>query len=188
MTNAELAILSLVAEQPRHGYEIEQVIEERGMREWTEVGFSSIYYLLKKLERAGLVAGQLQEAERGPARKVYHITAAGREAYRAGLLQALSVPCRWYSPLLLGLTGLPRLPSAEVVSALRQYCDALDARREHVQANWDRQQPLPDFIDAMFDYSVTLVGAEFSWVERLIEKLERSGSDRPPNRVADGKE
>ncbi|MGD8625667.1 MAG: helix-turn-helix transcriptional regulator, partial [Anaerolineae bacterium] len=48
MTNAELAILTLVAEAPHHGYEIEQIIQERGMREWTEVGFSSIYYLLKK--------------------------------------------------------------------------------------------------------------------------------------------
>ena len=28
MTKAELAILSLVAERPRHGYEIEQVIED----------------------------------------------------------------------------------------------------------------------------------------------------------------
>ena len=52
MTNAELAILSLVVEQPRHGYEIERVIGERGMREWTEVGFSTIYSLLKKLEGA----------------------------------------------------------------------------------------------------------------------------------------
>ena len=52
MTNAELAILSLIGESPRHGYEIEQVIEARGMREWTEIGFSSIYYLLKKLEKA----------------------------------------------------------------------------------------------------------------------------------------
>ena len=43
MTDAELAVLSLVAEQPCHGYEIEQVIEARGVREWTEVGFSSIY-------------------------------------------------------------------------------------------------------------------------------------------------
>jgi DNA-binding PadR family transcriptional regulator len=47
--------LTLVAERPRHGYEIERVIEERGMREWTEIGFSSIYYLLKKLEREGLI-------------------------------------------------------------------------------------------------------------------------------------
>ena len=60
MTNAELAILSLIAEQPRHGYDIEQIIEARGMREWTEIGFSSIYYLPNKLEKAGLVESQLQ--------------------------------------------------------------------------------------------------------------------------------
>ena len=50
MTNAELAILSLIGEKPRHGYDIEQVIEVRGMRDWTEIGFSSIYYILRKLE------------------------------------------------------------------------------------------------------------------------------------------
>ena len=82
MTNAELAILSLVVEQPRHGYEIEQIIEERGMREWTEVGFSSIYYLLKKLEQAGLVVGRLDDAGPGPARRVYEATPAGNEALR----------------------------------------------------------------------------------------------------------
>ena len=71
MTNAELAILSLIAEQPRHGYDIEQVIEARGMREWTEIGFSSIYYLLKKLEKDGLIESQLEQQEgKGPARKV----------------------------------------------------------------------------------------------------------------------
>jgi DNA-binding PadR family transcriptional regulator len=59
MTNAKLAILSLIAEEPRRGYDIEQIIEARGMREWTEIGFSSIYSLLKKLETAGLVEGRL---------------------------------------------------------------------------------------------------------------------------------
>jgi len=32
MTNAELAILSLIVEKSRHGYEIDQVIEAREMR------------------------------------------------------------------------------------------------------------------------------------------------------------
>ena len=76
MTNAELAILSLVAEAPRHGYEIEQIIEERGMREWTEIGFSSIYYLLKKLEKVDCVESELILTQgRGKARRVYQITA-----------------------------------------------------------------------------------------------------------------
>jgi len=78
MTNAELAILSLISETPRHGYEIEQIIEKRGMREWTEIGFSSIYYLLNKLEKAGQVESQLIPTQgRGSARRVYQITAGG---------------------------------------------------------------------------------------------------------------
>ncbi|MAC39111.1 MAG: PadR family transcriptional regulator, partial [Oceanicaulis sp.] len=56
LTDAELLLLGLVSEMPRHGYELEQVIETRGMREWTQVGFSSIYFVLGKLEKAGLVA------------------------------------------------------------------------------------------------------------------------------------
>ena len=59
MTNAKLAISSLIAEEPRRDYDIEQIIEARGMREWTEIGFSAIYSLLKKLETAGLVEGRL---------------------------------------------------------------------------------------------------------------------------------
>jgi len=178
MTNAELAILSLIAEQPRHGYEIEQVIEERGMREWTEVGFSSIYYLLKKLERGELIEGQLEEAERGPARKVYHVTQAGREARHAALLEALSVPQTCYTSLLLGLGNIPAISPAEAVAALQQYRDALAARLAQVQERWESQRPLPYFVDGMFDYSVTMIQAEIEWVEKFIKQVEeQDGQD-----------
>ena len=171
MTNAELAILSLVAERPRHGYEIEQVIEERGMREWTEVGFSSIYYLLKKLEREGMIAGRLQEAGRGPARKVYHATPAGRQALHTGILDTLAVPRRSYPPLQLGLAGLPGLSRDEALAALHSYHTALADRLAHVQANWQGKQPLPYFIDAMFHYSVTMLRAEMAWIETFIHTV-----------------
>ena len=47
----EAAILGLLCENPLYGYTIEKIIEERGMRHWTDIGFSSIYYVLKRLER-----------------------------------------------------------------------------------------------------------------------------------------
>lgn len=172
MTNAELAILGLVVEQPRHGYEIEQVIEERGMRNWTEIGFSSIYYLLKKLEREELIAGHLEEAARGPARKVYRAIPAGEEALRAGVLDALSVPRRCYSPLQLGLSHLPGIPPGEAVAALRQYREALVARLAHVQERHRSQQPLPRFIQAMFEHSITMIEAEIGWIDSFIEEME----------------
>lgn len=172
MTSAELAILSLITEQPCHGYEIEQVIEERGMREWTELGFSSIYYLLKKLESKGLIEGELEQAERGPARKVYRITPNGTEALHASVLDALSVPGRSYPPLLLGLTNLPIIPPAEALDALCQYHTALTQRLEGLQTSWKSQQPLPHFVDALFDYSITMIKAEMRWATKFIRQLE----------------
>jgi len=177
MTNAELAILSLVAEAPRHGYQIEQVIEERGMREWTEVGFSSIYYVLNKLEKDGLAEGQTErQPGRGPARKVYHITPAGEEELRAGVRDALSTPGRCNSSLLLGLANLTSIPKAEAVAGLSQYLNALADRLEHVKATRESQQPLPYFVDAMFSHSITVIEAELKWVVQFMAQLaEQAG-------------
>ena len=73
VTNAELAVLSLLAEKPMHGYQIEQTIQSRGMREWTEIGFSSIYYILEKLHSRGCVESYHEAAEgKGPSARFFH--------------------------------------------------------------------------------------------------------------------
>jgi len=172
MTNAELAILSLVAEEPRHGYQIDQVIRERGMREWAEVAFSSIYFVLKKLERERLIEGLLEETKRGPARNVYHATEAGRAALRAGVLHTLSVPDRCTSSLQLGLANLPFVQPSEARVALGRYRDALAGRLEHVRERRENQQPVPDFVEAMFEHSTTMIRAELAWVEGFIARME----------------
>ena len=172
-TNAEIAILSLIAESPRHGYEIEQVIEQRGMRDWTEVGFSSIYYLLKKLEGGGFIEARLEKPSgRGPARKVYHVTQAGREIWRAESLRALSEPQNCYPLIQLGLANLPGVPKSEAISALRQYSERLTEREEYVRARAEAQRPLPDHVEAMFDFSLTMIEAEREWIGKFIKQLE----------------
>ncbi len=172
MTNSELDILSLIAERPRHGYEIERVIEERGMRDWTEVGFSSIYYVLKKLEKNALIEGHTErQVGRGPARKVYHVTAAGKAAWRQAMPEALSVPRRCDPPLQLGLASLPGIPPADAVAALRQYRERLVERQEHVRARWESKRPLPYHVDAMFNLSLTMIEAELKWIRGFIQTL-----------------
>ena len=94
MTNAELALLSLLAEQPRYGYEIEQLIEQRGMRAWTELGFSSIYYLLKKLARQGRLKGRRIPGTGGPSKVIYSLTTRGASTFRRAVASALATPAR----------------------------------------------------------------------------------------------
>jgi DNA-binding PadR family transcriptional regulator len=184
MTNAELAILGLIVEKPRHGYEIEKVIEEREMRNWTEVGFSSIYYILKKLEAEGLVDGQLEKPSgKGPARKVYHITSQGLDAYHMGTIQALSTPIPPYSAFLLGLSNLQGIPIKDSLQALHQYQRKMVERAEYLRLRWDAQEPhLPLYVNALFDLSMTLIDAELSWVTDFILQLEgRQGKENDEN-------
>ena len=55
LTDAELVILSLILEQPQHGYQIEQQITMRNMRTWTDLSTSSIYYIIGKLNEKGFI-------------------------------------------------------------------------------------------------------------------------------------
>jgi DNA-binding PadR family transcriptional regulator len=174
LTNAEFSILSLIAEQPRHGYQIEQVIERRGMRQWTQVGFSSIYYLLAKLERKGLVKvmARVQDG-RGPARKVYGLTPQGDRALQQAIQAALSRPQSCFPPILLGLATLPRLDKPSIVEALENYRRELIAQRQTMRQNKSNQPGLPYFVEAMFDYSERLMDAELDWLENFIQRVEK---------------
>ncbi len=177
MTNAELAILGMVVEAPRHGYEMEQLIEQRGMRNWTEVGFSSIYYILQKLEKRGLVRSQPQPAAgRGPQRKVFSVTTRGQKAWRQATLEMLAVPATG-SPFLLGLAGIPGLSPQEVVTALRKYRKQVIRRRDEVEATWQQAEQLPVFLEGMYEYGYNLAQAELEWLDRYIPRLESQISD-----------
>jgi DNA-binding PadR family transcriptional regulator len=185
MTNAELAILSLIVETPRHGYEIEQVIEERGMREWTEVGFSSIYYILKKLAGQGWVHSHVEvEGGRGPARKVYQVTKEGLDAWRQATLEALSSPGSGSMFFLMGLSNLPGIPRQQAIAALREHCAHLAERRDRIRARAQEQAPLPYFVEAMFEFSLALIEAQLGWVERFTQRLQRmpTQEQRPDSR------
>jgi hypothetical protein len=175
VTNAELAVLSLVVERPRHGYEIEQVIEERGMRGWTDIGFSSIYYVLGKLERSGLVEAAADAGGKGPARKVYRPTAEGYSACGTATIAALSTPAGGNRPFLLGLSNIVALPAEDALAAVRTYRDGLEETLAAVRAKRTAEGDVPWFVDAVFDYSVSMLDAERAWVARFSDELADRG-------------
>ncbi|MEJ2246561.1 MAG: helix-turn-helix transcriptional regulator, partial [Acidobacteriota bacterium] len=111
-------------------------------------------------------------AGRGPARRVYRITAKGKAAYDEATLKALEIPHRCYPPLQLGLANLPSVPTAVALDALKKHHIGLIEILRHIQTRREAQQPLPYFVEAMFDHSLTMVEAEKRWIEKFIQQLE----------------
>ena len=80
--SAELLILSLVEDRPRHGYEISKLIESRsnGMLSFN---VASLYPLLYRLENRGWLQGRWVEKANERRRRFYRLTPAGRKVLAA---------------------------------------------------------------------------------------------------------
>jgi PadR family transcriptional regulator, regulatory protein PadR len=80
--SAELLVLSLLEDQPRHGYDISKLIE---IRSGGLLSFhvTSLYPLLHRLENDGLIEGKWVEKADQRRRRYYRLTAAGRQVLRS---------------------------------------------------------------------------------------------------------
>lgn len=168
LTDAELLVLGLVAEMPRHGYQLDQVIEQRVMREWTQIGFSSIYYVLVQLEKMGLVTAKRPPDARSKAKRIYTVTKTGHRALAAQTIAALRDVRPSYSSVLLGMINWPALSRRKALEALQARSQALEAERARLAAIQIDQQPLPDHVEALFEYSIGQLRAEAAWVAHTL--------------------
>jgi transcriptional regulator len=80
--SAELLILSLVEDQPRHGYDISKLIELRS-RGALRFNVASLYPLLYRLEKRGWIQGRWVEKTGQRRRRYYRLTPQGRKVLAA---------------------------------------------------------------------------------------------------------
>lgn len=76
--SAELLILSLIENRPRHGYEISKLIDSRsgGVLRFNVASF---YPLLYRLEGRGFIEGRWVEKAGQRRRRYYRLTSAGKK-------------------------------------------------------------------------------------------------------------
>ncbi|MGW7532320.1 GyrI-like domain-containing protein [Amycolatopsis sp. NPDC054798] len=169
LTDAELTVLGLLVEQPRHGYDLERVIEERGIRAWTALGFSSIYYVLDKLAKRGLI--EATGAPRsGKSRATFQATPSGVELCADATREALTTLTPVHARVLIAMANSPGLPDADVRSGLTARVTAVREQLAEVRATRARQEPLPDAAAAIFDYSEAMLAADLAWTESVLTK------------------
>jgi transcriptional regulator len=76
--SAELLILSLVEDQPRHGYDIGKLIERRSEGK-LHFHVASLYPLLYRLENRGWIQGRWVEKPNQRRRRYYRLTGQGQK-------------------------------------------------------------------------------------------------------------
>src|ERR1700734_3536782 len=78
----DICLLAVMSEGPAYGYEMTKRLRTRGL---STVGEGSIYPLLGRLERDGLVEARREASNGGPPRKYYSLSPEGQRALETGV-------------------------------------------------------------------------------------------------------
>jgi DNA-binding PadR family transcriptional regulator len=177
ISEREAAVLGLLCERPLYGYTIEKIIEERGMRYWTKIGFSSIYYVLKRLEGRGLITSTCEQQETGPSRRIYTITPAGRRDMEMAVRGFLSTYTRNISAFDLGIANLTLLPPKDVTSSLKKRLGMIDKAVSIITLGREERyrEGRPYYVIALFDRALAQIRAERDWVTGFIRVVQENG-------------
>ena len=166
-SDADIVVLSLLAEQPRHGYDLDRVIEQRGYRQWTSLAFSSVYYLLKRLSERGLL--EPDEGSQGR-RTVFRVTEAGRRELRQAAGERVLAPAPPSAGVLPALNAYSRLDDLALAALLARRAEALLGRLDELRAL--RAQVDEEHALAIFDYEILRQEADLAWTRSLLKKAD----------------
>ena len=166
-SDADIVLLSLLAEQPRHGYDLDRVIEQRGYRQWTSLAFSSVYYLLKRLSERGLL--EPDEGSQGR-RTVFRVTDAGRHELRQAAGERVLAPAPPSAGVLPALNAYSRLDDPALAALFARRAEALLGRLDELRAL--RAQVDEEHALAIFDYEILRQEADLAWTRSLLKKAD----------------
>jgi DNA-binding PadR family transcriptional regulator len=173
LSDFEAAILGLLYEHHHYAYRLEEIIKKRGMRNWAEIRFSSIYYVLKRLEEKKLVKSKLRKVEGKPSRKVYTISPEGRIAMEQRVKQILSENQKHYSSFDLAMANSQILKPQEEIQCLKLYLKSTDERIKFLEKSimMHKSNNAPANVIALFTRPLALLKAEEKWVQDFIKVL-----------------
>ena len=118
------------------GYEIKKVFEQ-AFSHFYVAGFGSIYPALAELTREGHVTCSDIEQDKRPAKKVYHLTESGLEAFRAALADTYPSH-RVRSDFMVLLVFAHLLSPAQLSTVLEQRLADIEANLSHIDACSER--------------------------------------------------
>jgi len=177
VSKVDVAVLGCLAESPRHGYDLLEVMRARHMDLWADVGKASVYQGLRRLERAGLIAGKAHEGAAAPDRRVYRITKSGHARLAEGLQERLADAGSFESTAGVAMGFLHLLAPAARRRAVQTRTHALRALLDTARAG-ERglaRDPSPGATAAvaMLARQIALAEAELAWLATSGASLSR---------------
>lgn len=170
------AILGLLHYKDMHGYGIKEHLERNFGYMWT-VNFGQIYPALRKMQEEGLVTMSEVARDDAPNRKLYSITAAGREEFSRWLHDSPGKRMIMRDPFLLRLTFFGFGDASRALEMIDEqskfYEKQLDMRKE----NYGRWEKSSVYVRLLAELGIELNELMLRWLEKAKKEIAADAAD-----------
>jgi DNA-binding PadR family transcriptional regulator len=163
-------LLALLAKEPAHGYELKLALEQTFGEAYPSPNIGQIYVTLKRLEQDGLVRSQDVEQTTRPNKRVYELTAKGRDELGAWVSEPSEGP-RIRDEFFIKLVLAP-------VAGLADQMELINKQRRHylgIMRNLTGLAAASEDTDAparlLIEGAILHLQADLDWLERCQEEL-----------------
>ncbi len=187
-------VLLGILRTPASGYEIKQQFDRVFSHFWA-ADLPQIYRTLNRMERDGWLVASAMASDKGPERRVYRITAAGKRALRGWLTTAPTLATERIEYLAQTFFLGALEDDAAALSFMRQLRDVLAgelAVLRGIAAGWAADDPsYPDCADRddfyaqlTLDLGLEKLATKLAWADRCIARIERRTGEARDENVA----
>ncbi|MFJ7417533.1 PadR family transcriptional regulator [Streptomyces uncialis] len=167
-----LHLLALLAGGPAHGYELKQALEKLLGAAYPQPNIGQIYVTLGRLEQAGLIEGKHVSQSDRPDKKIYEITAAGREAVDAWYETPSETP-RVRDDFFMKLALAHLTGAADQINLInKQRRHYLTLMRALSRLERGDDEPTGRIARLLAEGASLHLQADLDWLERCQEELE----------------
>jgi len=186
LSHVAFVVLGLISEESCNGKTIDEKIEKRGMRDWTSIGKSSIYGVLKKLEKDGLVKSWIEELDNRMIR-VYGITPYGFNVLKRKVKMILS---NYYGrndeDFYVAYSMFPLLSQEEQIKAFTASLKKIKEHKTLLKNMLRDNSDYPINVIGLFKHPMMILQTDidfFEWVIKVISKDNNFSKTKSNNKV-----
>ena len=171
LSHKQFVILGLIAEEPSHAYSINQRINERGMRNWTAIGKSSIYRIILELEKIKLVEYYEEEVDHRK-RKVYTVTDYGIKILKEKVYNVIKgFIGKNDEDFYVAFSMLPLLSTEQMIEAFSYSIEAMKRNKFELENMLKGNPNYPINVSGLFIHPIKILETDILFMEWVIEKI-----------------
>ena len=165
------ALLGLLAETPKYGYEIKQQFEGALGNVWS-VSYGQLYPTLRRLSELGWVTKKTAPGKKAAEKNIYSITAKGKRKLDEWLLKPLRTNYKVKDEFTLKFLFFDKIPKEKVLEYLRTQQKKTVMQKENFQRTLvSIREEINFYLQAIIRKGIIHLEAENQWLEEVINDL-----------------